>query len=114
MTSTKDHKPRAAAAILARRQHAARLLGDVRDALTKIRQDNARVTFRTVATRADVSRTFLYENSEARRLVEDAIAATNQQRRQALTVTCGFGVRRTARFTLTSRPVSANNARAAR
>lgn len=84
MTSTKDHKPRAAAAILARRQHAARLLGDVRDALTKIRQDNARVTFRTVATRADVSRTFLYENSEARRLVEDAIAATNQQRRQAL------------------------------
>ena len=31
-----------------------------------------------------------------------------------LMVTCGFGVRRTARFTRTSRPVPANTARADR
>lgn len=37
-----------------------------------------------MAARAGVSRTFLYENPQARRLVEDAISATNEERRVAV------------------------------
>ena len=83
MTAT-DATDRAAAAILARRQHAAALVRDVQDALRQLRKDRARITFRGVAARAGVSRTFLYENPEARRLVEDAITATNEERRVAV------------------------------
>jgi uncharacterized protein YukE len=79
-----DATDRAAAAILARRQHAAALVRDVQDALRQLRKDRARITFRGVAARAGVSRTFLYENPEARRLVEDAITATNEERRVAV------------------------------
>jgi hypothetical protein len=75
---------RTAAAALARRQHAAGLVRDVHDALRKLRRDRTRITFRGVAARAGVSRTFLYENPEARCLVEDAIAATSQERRVAV------------------------------
>ena len=83
MTPT-DATDRAAAAILARRQHAAALVRDVQDALRQLRKDRAHITFRGVAARAGVSRTFLYENPEARRLVEDAITATNEERRVAV------------------------------
>jgi len=79
-----DATDRATAAILARRQHAAALVRDVQDALRQLRKDRARITFRGVAARAGVSRTFLYENPEARRLVEDAITATNEERRVAV------------------------------
>lgn len=64
------------AAILARQQHTARLLREVTDALRQMRRDGTRVTVRGVAHRAGVSRTFLYENSHARRLVDDAIRAS--------------------------------------
>lgn len=77
--STATDGNRVTAAILARRQHTAALLRDVQDTLRKIRRDHARVTFRGVATRAGVSRTFLYENPEARSLVEAAITAADQQ-----------------------------------
>jgi chromosome segregation ATPase len=80
VTATTEATDRTAAAILARRQHAAGLIRDVHDALRKLRRDRTRVTFRGVAARAGVSRTFLYENPEARRLVQDAIAAANQER----------------------------------
>lgn len=66
---------RTAAAILARQQHTAGLLRDVTDALRQMRRDGTRVTVRGVARRAEVSRTFLYENPDARRLVDDAITA---------------------------------------
>lgn len=78
MTSTAD-TDRTAGAIQARRQHAANLVQGVREAVEKLRRDRSRITFRGVAIRARVSRTFLYENPEARRLVEDAIAANGQQ-----------------------------------
>jgi hypothetical protein len=78
VTATTATADRTAAAILARRQHAASLLRDVENALQKLRRDHTRITFRGVAARAGVSRIFLYENSDARRLVEAAIAAADQ------------------------------------
>lgn len=84
MTTTIDRSTRTAAAILARRQHAASLIRDVQDTLRKLQRDRTSITFRGVSTRAGVSRTFLYENTEARRLVEDAIATANQKRRVAV------------------------------
>ena len=55
MTTTTCGTDRTAAAILARRQHAASLLRNVEDALRKLRRDRARLTFRGVAARAGFS-----------------------------------------------------------
>lgn len=48
------------------------MLDRIRDVLRQMRRERSRVTFAAVARRADVSRTFLYQNGEARRLVERA------------------------------------------
>ncbi|MDQ1051677.1 DUF6262 family protein [Streptomyces sp. V4I2] len=69
---TTQTEPRTAAAVAARRQAAALMLDRIRDVLGQMRRERSRVTFAAVARRADVSRTFLYHNGEARRLVEDA------------------------------------------
>ncbi|MGH3466790.1 MAG: DUF6262 family protein [Thermocrispum sp.] len=71
---------RTAAAIQARQRHAVSLLGDVQHALRQMRRDNTRITVRGLARHAGVSRTFLYQNPEARRLVEEAITASTAQR----------------------------------
>lgn len=63
-----------AAAIAARRRTADLMNGRVRQVLTQMRRERAKITFAAVARRADVSRTFLYQNDEARRLVEGAAA----------------------------------------
>ncbi|MFD7670153.1 DUF6262 family protein [Streptomyces anulatus] len=65
---------RTAAAVAARRRTADLMVERVRGALTQIRRERAKVTFAAVARRADVSRTFLYQNDTARRLVETAAA----------------------------------------
>jgi hypothetical protein len=79
--TTTEPTARTAAAILARKQHAAGLLRDVQDALRQMRRDGTRMSFRAVAHRAGVSRTFLYENPEARKLVDDAVAASDERRK---------------------------------
>lgn len=76
---------RTAVAILARQQHTAGLLREVTDALRQMRRDGTRVTVRGVARRAGVSRTFLYENTDARRLVDDALTAAAQRGRSERT-----------------------------
>ncbi|MFI7356428.1 DUF6262 family protein [Streptomyces avidinii] len=63
---------RTAAAVAARRHAADLMIGRVRDVLIQMRRERARVTFAAVARRADVSRTFLYQNVTARKLIEDA------------------------------------------
>jgi polyhydroxyalkanoate synthesis regulator phasin len=70
---------RTAAAIQARRQHAAGLLGDVQHALHEMRRDHTRITVCGLARRAGVSRTFLYQNPEARQLVDEAINDSTTQ-----------------------------------
>jgi outer membrane murein-binding lipoprotein Lpp len=75
--------PRTAAAIDARRRTTQAMLQRVRDALTQLRRHKTPITFPAVARRAAVSRTFLYANPGARRLVTDAIAETAGRRAQA-------------------------------
>ncbi|MFF8902225.1 DUF6262 family protein [Streptomyces lydicus] len=65
---------RTAAAIAARRRAADVMIGRVRDVVAQIRRERAKVTFAAVARRADVSRTFLYQNDTTRKLVEAATA----------------------------------------
>jgi chromosome segregation ATPase len=74
---------RTAAAIEARRRTTERKLQQVRDAITDLRRRKMTVTYPAVARRAGVSRTFLYENAEARALIGEAIGTAASQRAQA-------------------------------
>lgn len=63
-----------AAAIAARRRQTDDKLARVGKAISQLRREHGRVTVRAVATRADVSATFLYQNPQARALIEQTIA----------------------------------------
>jgi predicted nucleic acid-binding Zn-ribbon protein len=65
---------RTSAAIQARRASTEQMLQRVRDALRQMRRDHVAIQTAAVARRADVSRTFLYQNDEARKLLADAAA----------------------------------------
>ncbi|MEU3622794.1 DUF6262 family protein [Amycolatopsis coloradensis] len=71
---------RTAAALNARRSGIEKMLDRIREALRQMRRERAKITVAAVARRADVSRTFLYQNPTARQLVEDAATATSGQR----------------------------------
>lgn len=77
MTTTAD---RTAAAIATRRASADAMLDRIRDTLRQMRRERAKITVAAVARRADVSRTFLYQNTDARQLVADANAGASGQR----------------------------------
>ena len=65
---------RTEAAILARRNSTEQMLRRVRDTLRQMRRDHIPVQTAVVARRAEVSRTFLYQNEHARKLLADAAA----------------------------------------
>jgi hypothetical protein len=54
----------------------------IREALQRLRRDQAQVTYPAVAQRAGVSRTFLYQNADARALMAGAITTRAADRRQ--------------------------------
>jgi len=62
------------AAIAARRRQTVDKLGQVEKAIAQLRRERGRPTVRSIADRAGVSATFLYENSDARALVQQATA----------------------------------------
>jgi hypothetical protein len=66
--------PRTAAAIEARRASVAAMISRVSRALQQIQRERAAVSVAAVSRRAGVSRTFLYQNAEARALVAAATA----------------------------------------
>lgn len=70
MTTTDE--PRTTAALQARRASADHAVQRVAEALQQMRRERARITVTGVARRADVSRTFLHQNTEARDLVSKA------------------------------------------
>lgn len=81
MTTTTDQpQPRTAAALAARRRDTQAALDRVHQAITRLRRDKTPVTVAAVARRADVSRTFLYTNSDAKTAVAKAIRETAAQR----------------------------------
>jgi hypothetical protein len=65
---------RTAAAVAARRDTSGQLLDRVRAAIGQIKRDGAPLTVAAVRRRAGVSRSFLYQNPEARDLVATATA----------------------------------------
>ena len=72
------------AALAARRRSTENALGRVRDAITRLRREKTQVSVAAVSRRADVSRTFLYSNPDARAAVAAAIAAAGEQRTRIL------------------------------
>jgi small-conductance mechanosensitive channel len=71
---------RTAAAIEARRHATGQKLGQVREAITWLRRSKTPITYPAVARRAGVSRTFLYDNPDARALMQAAGTAHTAQR----------------------------------
>ncbi|MFI0912466.1 DUF6262 family protein [Streptomyces abikoensis] len=63
-----------AAAIAARRQQSEQKVAAVEKAIGQLRRERSRLTIRAIAERAGVSATFLYENTDARALVKNAVA----------------------------------------
>ena len=77
MTSSAN---RTEAAIVARRSATATMLDRVRDVLGQMKRERAKVSFAAVGRRAAVSRTFLYQHPDARKLVDDAVGAATGHR----------------------------------
>jgi DNA-binding LacI/PurR family transcriptional regulator len=85
MTTNTIDEPRTAAAQAARRRKTETALERVRQSIARLRREKAQVSVAAVARRSDVSRTFLYDNAEARAMVTEAITAAGERRIQALT-----------------------------
>ncbi|MGM9470158.1 DUF6262 family protein [Streptomyces murinus] len=77
-------EPRTAAALAARRSKTDTALLQVRESITRLQREKAQVSVAAVARRAIVSRTFLYDNPEARTTIATAITEAGDRRTQAL------------------------------
>ncbi|MFI1508513.1 DUF6262 family protein [Streptomyces sp. NPDC020597] len=77
-------EPRTAAALAARRHKTETALKRVREAIARLQREKAQVSVAAIARRADVSRTFLYDNAEARAAVANAMAKAGDRRTQLL------------------------------
>jgi chromosome segregation ATPase len=78
-TRTERSEPRTAAALAARRRSTQAALDRIHDAITRLRREKTPVSVAAVARRADVSRTFLYTNSDAKAAIAQAITQERQQ-----------------------------------
>ena len=81
-----QNQPQTAAALAARRTSAQAALQRVHEALTRMRREKTPVTVAGVARTAGVSRTFLYDNPQARAAVAGAAAEAGTIRAQAQAV----------------------------
>lgn len=72
MTGQEDEAIRTAAATRARQSSIAAMIQRVDQALRQMRREQAAISFAAVARRASVSRSFLYQNADARTLVTTA------------------------------------------
>jgi chromosome segregation ATPase len=77
-------EPRTAAAIAARHRKTETALRRVHEAITRLRREKAQVSVASIARHANVSRTFLYDNPEARAAVATAMAEAGDHRRRSL------------------------------
>lgn len=84
MSTAAIPEPRTAAALAARRRNTEAAVQRVHDAIIRLRREKARISVAAVGRRADVSRTFLYDNPTARAAVAAAMAETGEQRQRML------------------------------
>ncbi|MEV4709674.1 DUF6262 family protein [Actinoplanes sp. NPDC049316] len=82
MTATGTGVARTEAANRARQQNTHDKLQRVDTALRSMRRERTPITYPAVAARAGVSRTFLYQNTDAKKLVATAIEATGDRKRR--------------------------------
>ncbi|MGW0896505.1 DUF6262 family protein [Streptomyces goshikiensis] len=75
---------RTAVALAARNRKTQIALGRVHEAITRLRREKAQISVAAVARRADVSRTFLYDNPEARAAIAAALAEASEHRHRSL------------------------------
>ncbi|QIY68803.1 DUF6262 family protein [Streptomyces sp. RLB1-33] len=73
-------EPRTAAALAARRRKTETALERVQEAIAWLLREKAQVSVAAVARRADVSRTFLYDNPKARAAVVAAMTEAGERR----------------------------------
>ncbi len=76
--------PRTAAALAARRRSAEAAVGRVHDAVAQLRRERAPLSAAAVARRANVSRTFLYTNPQAKAVISAAMADAGERRSRIL------------------------------
>jgi chromosome segregation ATPase len=84
MNTAAVSEPGTAAALAARRGRTETALRRVHQTIGHLRRDNAPVSVAAVARRANVSRTFLYDNPEARAAVTAAITDAGEHRSRIL------------------------------
>jgi predicted nuclease with TOPRIM domain len=84
MTIATVPAPRTAAALAARRQRTEASLQRVHQAIARLRREKAQVSVAAVARRADVSRTFLYDNPDARAAIAAAMTEVGERRPRML------------------------------
>src|SRR5579862_6632171 len=84
MADTPASAPRTAAATDARRRAAQAAICRVHDALRQARREKAQPSVAAVARRAGVSRSFIYDNPEARAAVASALAEVGERRVQLI------------------------------
>ncbi|WP_327241759.1 DUF6262 family protein [Streptomyces sp. NBC_01320] len=77
-------EPRTAAALAARRRKTEAALERVHQAIARLRREKAQVSVAALARRADVSRTFLYDNVEARAAVAAAMTQPGELQSRTL------------------------------
>ena len=82
--STAAAPPRTAAALAARRRTTEAALQRAHDAIARLRREKTQVSVAAVSRRADVSRTFLYDNPEARAAIAAAMAEAGEHRSRTL------------------------------
>ncbi|MFD4947973.1 DUF6262 family protein [Streptomyces sp. NPDC058409] len=70
-------EPRTAAALAARRSKTDTALLRVHEAIARLQREKAQISVAAIARRADVSRTFLYDNVEARAAITAAMAGAD-------------------------------------
>ncbi|MGW4084966.1 DUF6262 family protein [Streptomyces sp. NPDC004822] len=80
MNTVSVPEPRTAAALAARRRKTEAALERVHQAIARLRREKAQISVAAVARRADVSRTFLYDNVEARAAVAAAMTQVGERR----------------------------------
>ncbi len=81
---TTSPAPRTAAALAARRRTTDAALQRVHEAITRLRREKTQVSVAAISRRANVSRTFLYSNPDARAAVAAAIAQAGERRSRML------------------------------
>ncbi|ARP69159.1 hypothetical protein LK07_04575 [Streptomyces pluripotens] len=79
-TTAPAPEPRTTAALAARRRKTEAAIERVHQAITRLRREKAQLSVAAVARRADVSRTFLYDNIEARAAVAAAMEQAGERR----------------------------------